>query len=152
MKQNLWGDYDTMGSVFIEKDISPYKGSKNWLINGHSSKTKVWNFTFMKKYANKNYFNQHNTFIVEDGNGYHTYQVVSFAEYDLSLGEDNLYLGWFNNKFESIEEVVNMFKNTDPYVLQRNNEFNYKGQQIITLVTCNMEKKDARYVLMGVEK
>lgn len=151
MKRNPWGEYDSMGSVFIEKDVSPVNDSENWLINGHSSYYKDWNLTFLKKYKDLNYFIANSTFMLEDENGIHTFQIISFSEYDLE-GEENIYLGWYNNKFNSDKNVVDMFKLTNPYVIQKNQGISYDGEQLVTLITCNMKKSDSRYVLMAIEK
>lgn len=151
MKRNPWGNYDSMGSVFIEKDVSPVKTSNNWLINGHSSYNKDWNFTFLKNYAKSDYFKKHLTFQVEMEDGYHQYEIISFAEYDFESNE-NIYDGWFNNKFSNQNEVISMIKATEPYILQRNTGIAYNGKQLITLITCNMKKNDARYVLTAIEK
>lgn len=150
MKRNPWGNYDTMGSVFMEKEISPFIGSNNWLINGHSSFNKDWNFTFLKNYSNKDYFNKHSIYQVEMEDGFHSFKIVSFAEYDYDLGEEQLYLGWYHNNF-SIKEGISMFKETLPYTLVLSAGVEYQGQQIMTLITCNMKKKDSRYVLMAIE-
>lgn len=151
MKRNPWGKYDTMGSVFMEKEISPYEGSNNWLINGHSSKTKDWNFTFLKNYAKQDYLNKYSTFQVELEDGFHTYRILSFAEYDLELNEDTIYMGWYNNNF-TVDEGLTMIKETLHYLLSSNPGTQYQGQQMITVITCNMNKKDSRYVLMGIEQ
>ncbi|MEG0528304.1 MAG: class B sortase [Longicatena sp.] len=150
MKRNPWGDYDTMGSVFMEKEISPFKGSNNWLINGHSSFNKDWNFTFLKNYVKQEYLNKHSTFQVELKDGFHTYRILSFAEYDLELNEDTIYMGWYNNNF-TVDEGISMIKETLPYLLTSNPGLQYQGQQMMTLITCNMKKKDSRYVLMAIE-
>lgn len=151
MKRNPWGDYDSMGSVFMEKEISPYKASNNWLINGHSSKAKDWNFTFLKNYSKQYYLNKHSTFQVELEDGFHTYRIVSFAEYDLELNEESIYMGWYNNNF-TIDEGLSMLKETLPYMLTSNPGIQYQGEQMMTLITCNMNKKDSRYVLFAIEK
>lgn len=150
MKRNPWGEYDSMGSVFMEKEFSPYKGSNNWLINGHSSKTKDWNFTFLKNYAKQDYLNKHSTFQAELEDGFHTYRILSFAEYDLELNEESIYMGWYNNNFTD-DEGIAMIKETLPYLLSSSPGFQYQGEQMMTLITCNMKKEDSRFVIMALE-
>lgn len=150
MLHDIYGHYDTMGAVFMEKQISPLSSSNNYIINGHSSKTKNWNFTFLKKYNDLDYFTKHPEFTFIDKQGTHQYQIISFSEYDLD--DQDTYLGWHNNYFASYAEAKNMFDNTLAYTINRVDGFYYHQQQMITLVTCNMQKHNARYVLQAVEK
>lgn len=66
MKHNVYGNYDTMGAVFIEEQCSQIEASNNYLINGHSSKTRKWSFTFFKNFVRKSYFDANSEFILED--------------------------------------------------------------------------------------
>lgn len=150
MNRNPWGTYDSMGSVFMETNISPFEQSNNWLINGHSSLTKDWNLSFLKNYVKPKYFESNATFQVELKDGFHLYRIVSFAEYDLDQVEDSVYMGWYQNNF-TVDEATSMFNLTSQYILQKTSNYIYTGKQMLTLITCNMNKKDSRYVLMAVE-
>lgn len=150
MKRNLWGSYDSMGSVFIEKEISPIITSNNWIINGHSSYKDNMGITFLRKYSKQEYLTKNSTFQIEMEDGFHVYQVVGFYEYDYKDGEENLYFGWYNNNFTK-EEAMEMFKLNQPFNISRNQGVDFEGQQMVTIITCNMQKADSRYVLMAIE-
>lgn len=150
MLHDPWGNYDTMGSCFMEKQLSPLETSNNYIINGHSSKTKDWNFTFLKNYADKAYFDKHQEFKLIDEDGEHIYQIISFCEYDLD--NPDTYLDWHNNYYANYEQVKTMFDNTLNYAINHIDGFYYHNQQLITLVTCNMQKNNARFVLQAYER
>jgi SrtB family sortase len=144
MNHNVWGNYDTMGAVFIDKTECPLAISNNWIIYGHSSKHRQWAFTFLKNYTEAAYFKANPTFILIDENGEHICSVISFASYNVS--KDDTYMGWYNNRFSNTQAVENMLKGSKPYVLQQKSDFKYDGRQLLTLVTCDMEQLETRYV------
>ena len=111
MKHNLYGEYDTMGSVFT--DAMTYEPD-NLVIYGHASKTKDWNFTFLKKFADQNYFERH-------------------PEFTMPMEEQR----------------KEMFLNTVPYLIQKRDGVMDEGLGIVTLVTCNLNGADVRYVLQA---
>lgn len=149
MLHDPFGNYDTMGSIFMEKQLCPKDISNNFIINGHSSKTKNWNFTFLKNYVDPVYFQEHPEFLLIDDKGSHHYRIISFSEYDLDA--QSTYLDWHNNYFASYEQLKTMLDASLPYVINRINGFYYQDQQLITLVTCNMQKPNSRYVLLAYE-
>ena len=147
MRHNLYGEYDSMGSVFMESQDSPLN-STNWIVNGHSSKTKNWAFTFLKHYADPEYFDTHSTFTLQDEDGLHTYRVLSFGEYDVS---DEFYDGWYQSTFRTHQDVVDMLNDTTANLINHVDHFTYRGQQLMTLITCDMNEDDTRYVLTAYE-
>ena len=144
MKHNLYGEYDTMGSVFT--DAMTYEPD-NLVIYGHASKTKDWNFTFLKKFADQNYFERHPEFTLTEESGKKNCQVVSFGEYDLD--EESVYLGWADAGMPMEEQRREMFLNTVPYLIQKRDGVMDEGLGIVTLVTCNLNGADVRYVLQA---
>lgn len=143
MTHNVYGEVDSMGSVFCD----PYAVMpKNLVIYGHSSKTKDWCFTFLKRYREEEYFENNDSFSLESDTGFSTYQIVSLAEYEI---DDKLtFLDWADSE----ADVEKMFKESVPYLLNKKNGIMYNGESVITLVTCNMEKENARYVLQALSE
>ena len=103
----------------------------------------------LKNYADAAYFKANPTFTLIDKNGEHTCNIISFASYDVS--KDDTYMGWYNNRFSNAQAVENMLKESKPYVLQHKSDFKYDGGQLLTLVTCDMEQADTRYVVFASE-
>lgn len=149
MKHNVYGNYDTMGAVFMEEQDSPIEDSNNYLINGHSSKTKNWSFTFFKNFVRESYFDANSEFILEDDLDEHQYKIISFAEYDID--QEEVYLDWYNNVIQDYDHLKEIMTNSEPYIINRIDGFTYHGQQLLTLITCNMDKKNSRYVLTAIE-
>ena len=149
MRHNVYKEYDSMGALFIDETQCPDDGSNNLIVFGHSSETKDWNFTFLRKYAYKEYYDRFNTLTLYADTGSRQYQIVSFARYDLE--DEDVYLGWHNNLFASNQDAGDMFSETIPYLLQKTEGIVYTGQKMLTLVTCDMSAENARFVLTALE-
>lgn len=147
MKHDPFGRRDDMGSIFT--DPAGYQPD-NMVIYGHSSKRRDEQFTFLKKYAESSYFDAYPALFLENEEGMQEYGVISFGLYDLN--DENTYVMWANQWFDDAEDVKEMFSQTVPYLLQKREGAVYNGQHILTLVTCDMQEKDSRYVLQALEK
>ncbi|MBR3347270.1 MAG: class B sortase [Solobacterium sp.] len=144
LKHNLYGDYDSMGSVFTDPSaIEP----ENLVIYGHSSKTKDWCFTFLKNYADTAYYQSHPSFQLESVSGTVPCRIISFGAYDL---EEEMPCDWADPDPGSETGVADMLKETLPYLIQKTDGIVYDGHGIVTLVTCDMDKKDTRFVMQAV--
>ena len=149
MQHDVYGRYDTMGSVFCDNADGSAVSALNLIIYGHSSRTRDWCFTFLKKYADPDYFCSHPEIRMEEADGTTAFQVVSLARYDLT--DPGSYLGWGDAGL-SAEGAMEMFAATRPYLLQHADGIAWHGQQILTLVTCDMQQEDSRYVLQAVRR
>lgn len=145
-RMSIYHEKDSLGTAFLDENCTPE--SQNRLINGHSSKTKNLQFTFLKNYTHPDYFSQHDTFIMEDDTGKKSYQIVAFCEFDMS--QTPLYIGWLNDHFPTLKATQNMFTLIEPYAIHKQ-DFLYQGERILSLITCNMEKENSRYVLFAIE-
>lgn len=138
--------YDSMGTAFIDQYSS--LDSLNLIINAHSSKEKDIQFTFLKNYADEAYFNQNSSFKLIGRNAAYLCDVYSFAEYDLTLQDVDLV---FYAKPKNKKDLLNMLAFTQPYQIHQN-PISSDFERIITLVTCNMDKENSRYVLQATIK
>lgn len=147
MKHDPFGKTDSMGTLFTDRyGYQP----DNLVIYGHSSRKRDEQFTFLKKYADAEYFQNHGEVILEDASGGHFYRIASFGLYDMQ--DENTYAMWASDWFDTDEEVERMFAETVPYLLQKRDGIFYHGQHVLTLVTCDMEKPDSRFVLQALEE
>lgn len=144
LRHNLYGDYDTMGSVFTDPSAAE---PKNLVIYGHSSRTKDWCFTFLRNYAEEKYYQSHPSFQLESAAGTVPCRILSFGSYDV---EADIPFGWADPDPETETEVEMMVQETVPYLLQHTDGIVYQGQGIVTLVTCDMTKPDTRFVIQAV--
>lgn len=144
LKHNLYGNFDTMGSVFTDPSaVEP----ENLVIYGHSSKTKDWCFTFLKNYAEAAYYQSHPSFQLESVSGTVPCRIISFGAYDL---EEDIPFDWADPDPGKKAGVEDMLKETLPYLLQKTDGVVYDGHGIVTLVTCDMNKTDTRFVMQAV--
>ena len=150
MNHNLYHQYDCMGALFADAALCPLAASQNWIISGHSSKTQDWNLTFLKQYAEAEYYRLHPFLEMEEESGTSRYRVASFGRYDLE--KEETCLDWTANQFADRDAVLEMFRNTEPHLLNHTDGLQYQGQRILTVVTCDMDSADARFVLQALEE
>lgn len=141
-RKNIYGEEDSMGSVFC--DEGPYEPA-NLVIYGHASRTKDRCFSFLQKLADRSYYESHPYFTLESENGKSLCRIVSFARYDLE--DESTYLGWAEPAPGDIRE---MFSGTVPYLLEHTQGITDAGNGIVTLVTCDLDMQDGRYVVQAV--
>ena len=150
MNHDLYGKKDGCGAVFIDKkEVSDE--SNNIIVYGHSSIKKDCNFTFFKSYKEKTYFDNNEYFTYTDAEGEHKYQILFMSMHDLN-DSNGVYLDWYNSYFHSIEEFIEVLNKTSEYAVTDKRPFILnENDKILTLVTCDMSKKDARFVLFAKE-
>ena len=145
LDHNVFKRKDSMGAPFIDHVMDGE--DRNTVIYGHSSAIKDWNFTFLKNYADTSYFHEYPYFTVESDSGEDTYIILMIGRYDLS--DESEECQW-SSATDSAEELTDMLQEASLKALQIRKGIAYNGQQIITLVTCDMRGKDDRYVLSAV--
>ncbi|MCI6271519.1 MAG: class B sortase [Erysipelotrichaceae bacterium] len=150
MNHDLYGKKDGCGAVFIDKkEVSDE--SNNIIVYGHSSIKKDCNFTFFKSYKEKTYFDNNEYFTYTDAEGEHKYQVLFMSMHDLN-DSNGVYLDWYNSYFHSTEEFIEVLNKTSEFSVTDKRPFTLdENDKILTLVTCDMSKKDARFVLFAKE-
>ena len=141
---NMQGQMDSMGSIFTE---TMPRSVCNLVVYGHSSKWRTGQFTFLKRYAEADYYQAHPYILLEDDRGTRRYRIVSFSRYDLQA--DETYMGWCEADFEN-DDAAAMFQATKMYHLRETQGIIYRGEDILTLVTCDMDAENARFVLQAV--
>ena len=150
-RHNVYGHSDPMGAPFIDHLMDPVE-DQNIVVFAHSSPTEDWNFTFLKKYADEGYFNTHPTFTVESKMGTYEYTILLLEHYDTD-NEDEWY-DWAEPNYGSVEETTAMFQEAANHAVQIRYGIPYDGQNIMTLVTCdipsNLSGKNMRYVIQAV--
>lgn len=139
-------NYSSMGSAFIDRYSS--LESYNLIINAHSSKEKDTQFTFLKNYIDEDYFYQNLNFKLISNQGIYLCTVYSFSEYDLN--DADVYPIWYFNP-KNKKDLFKLLALTEPYQIHQN-PISSDFERIITLVTCNMNKENSRYVLQAIVK
>lgn len=151
MTHNMYGKKDSCGAVFIDSNEFSDE-SNNIIVYGHSSTKKNCNFTFFKNFKDKTYFNKNEYFTYTDKDGEHKYEILFMSLIDME-SIDGVYLDWYNSYFHDTDEFDDVLNKTSEYSVSEKREFTIdEDDKILTLVTCDMSKKDARFVLFAKEK
>lgn len=146
LHHDIYNKEDKFGTVFLDNDFT----DENLLIYGHSSTKKDIIFTFMKKYLNDDFYNENNTFKITLENEEKEYQILALKSLNLEVDNDR---SFFKTNFDTLENKLNYINNfydkadkifTENISISKNNK-------LITFVTCDLEKKDARFLILASE-
>ena len=146
-RRDLYGDSDSMGTVFIDDNSAP--DAFNLILNGHSSKSRDTHFSFLKQFVDPLYFKEHDRLLLIDENGERLYETVSFHEIDYER-ERNVEHDFYRGDFSSMEALDEALRKLDRYVINKRIIDTAYGD-MLTLITCNMDKNDSRYILIARE-
>ena len=141
--KNYKKEYDKYGTPMI--DYTSSASADNIIINAHSSSKSDVMFTPFK---NKDYILANKTYNVETVDGNKTVQLVSYFLVDLSA--DDADLSWLQTNWRNSSE---MSRYIDSVITKSEIDFNInisEVEQIVTLVTCDLSKDNARFILVGV--
>lgn len=136
------GQYNRMGSIFMDAEVSSDLSADNTLIYGHSVDIGGM-FTNLKDFADKSFFSDHPYFWLLTEQQNYKCLILSFYE-----GNDSgaVYTTSFG---DYRDEVLENVKNEAYYYRNLDTE----GHQFVTLSTCNLNygfNSDQRYVLMAM--
>lgn len=145
LEYNIYKEKDKYGTIFLENDFD----DNNLFIYGHSSSEQDVFFTFMKRYLEnkkedlkdilnfeiilddekiKYYISAIKTFDLEDFK-----EDLSFMDIIDDKGKTTKYIKNFHKKANKIFRIIDSKKNKYP---------------LITFITCDLTKKDARYIVL----
>ena len=142
---SIYGEYDIFGVPFLDASID-YETTDNLIIHGHSTYSKDLLFTFFSKYISDSSWGESNrTFYWTDDTGTYEYSIIAVTQ--LEVNEDDSDMYWFNWSWNSnMEKVAYMMNIINSADVIYSSSFNYT-ENFITLVTCNMDNTDERYVI-----
>lgn len=145
LDHDMYGKQKRAGSIYIQRINSPDFSDPNTVIYGHNMLNGSM-FAALKKYRNREFFNQHSTIRVCVPGHVYTYNIVSAFVYD-----DRHILNSFD--FYSTEGFGDFIKDcTEPPTLIKNVSDDYSlstEDRIITLSTCTSAETE-RYLVVGV--
>lgn len=157
-KNKQWGDYwmthnvffedDTLGCAFLDEQ-TPLNSSNNLRINGHASYANNRMFTFLKQYLDSDYFNIHATFILEELFAKSTYEIIFMARYDVE-SDSLVSANWLQANL-SKTDVEKMMEADKDAIIQIRELSLTEQEKYITLVSCDMQHKNYRYVVFAHE-
>lgn len=145
LNTSIYGVYDIFGVPFVDYSID-LDDTDNIIIYAHSTYSKDILFTFFSDYINDpDNVADKMTFTWTDETGTYEYRIIAATQIDANSEDKDLY--WyessFTTKLEKTEYVVTMLENAQA-VFDTSYDPN---NRLITLVTCNMDNDDERYIL-----
>ncbi len=124
---NVNGEYDEMGSIFMDFENASDFSDFNTLIYGHSVMGTGGMFTDLNKYEDKAFFDGHKEIYIFTPNGNYKGNVVCYAQTtDRSI--------FYYQNCENHEEHINELKYNSLYA----NDVEIKGN-LVTLSTCDLD-------------
>lgn len=145
LNTSIYGVYDIFGVPFVDYSID-LDDTDNIIIYAHSTYRKDLLFTFFEDYINNpDNVTDKMTFTWTDETGTYKYRIIAGTQIDANSEDKDMY--WyefeFTTKLEKTDYVVSMLENADVIF---DTSYNPNGT-LITLVTCNMDNDDERYIL-----
>ena len=142
---SIYGKEDIFGVPFVDATID-LNDTENIIIHAHSTYNKDLLFTFFEDYVNDpEKAKGELEYKWTDDSGTYTYMIISATMIDANSEGRDLY--WYRDDFSDKQEktayVTEMVSKAN---VTYGNEYN-PNEKLITLVTCNMDDNNYRYVL-----
>ena len=132
------GEYNALGSIFMDYRNNPNLEDNNTIIYGHNMKSDEM-FGTLQNYKNQEYYDNHK--ILYYFTQEKKYEIKLIAGYTASLEDDIYNLNEINQ--EQKEKLLQKSDFKSDVNINQNDK-------LITLSTCSYEYEDARYILIGI--
>lgn len=143
LRMNFYCEYSISGIPFV--DYRWVEGSDNLIIYGHDMLNDTM-FGSLKRYEDREYFEEYSTIEWETGEGLEVYEV--FAVMYVHKTDD-----WYNF-IDAPDEAA--FEDWMEYIRSRavvtGDDFPVYGQKLLTLSTCHGSGNDGRMLVVAMEK
>ena len=141
----------TYGALFLDysNTLTEQKQDKNLVIYGHHMKNGSM-FANLVKYKSLNFYKQHPTVDFSTLYGKSTYKIYAAFVLNASKADDNGYVyNIYRNKFSDGEDFDDWYSEAaERSIINTGVDVEY-GDDIITLVTCDYDFENARFVVMA---
>lgn len=149
LKHTYKKEYNSNGSIFLDKDYDFNKPSENLLIYGHRNKVGLM-FDELVKYKDEAFYQEHSTIRFTTEKEDSTYEIISaFKSRVYYQDETNVFRYYYfvnaNDKAE-YDEYVSNCKKSSLYDTGVTAEY---GEQLLTLSTCDYEVEDGRFAVVA---
>lgn len=143
----------TYGALFLDysNTLTEQRRDKNLVIYGHHMKNGSM-FANLVKYKSINFYKQHPTVDFSTLYGKSTYKIYAAFVLNASKADDNGYVyNIYRNKFSDEEDFNGWYSEAaERSIINTGVDVEY-GDNIITLVTCDYDFENARFVVMARE-
>ncbi len=143
-RMDIYENYDSMGTPFIDEVSS--LDSENIIIQGHSSNKNNFLFSFvgdLTKESKKDF-----RFILNDKE----VDLVMIGVAEIDLTKDNVWLGYYQQDFRSGEKEMMISQFLEKAFIKYEEGIVNDATNFITLVTCDVDEENSRFVIIAREK
>ncbi len=143
LRTDLYGDYHTSGSIFLEAANSPDFSDLYNIVYGHNMRNGTMFGTLRKYRDNDGFYEENRYFTIYTPRGAYRYLIFGYGEvredseiYAVGFGPDAAY-----------QQLINVMLSTS---LRSTGVVPTVTEQIVTLSTCTASGDDYRFVVYGV--
>ena len=146
LRRNFYGEKARQGCLYVQESCSVFPASDQIVIFGHNMKDGSM-FSCLRKYLNKNFFEEHPTITFNTLTDRGEYEI--FSVFTISATSDNefpFYDHVYLPNEETFQSVIDTCKGMSLYDTGIVPQF---GDKILTLITCEYTKENGRLVVMA---
>ncbi|MCI9270667.1 MAG: class B sortase [Dorea sp.] len=146
LRRNYQGEWDINGSLFLQWNCKVPDG-RNLIIYGHNMNSGAM-FGNLDNYADAGYCREHPKIFFQTMEGIAEYEIVSVMKADIRM------FPFQQAEFQDMEGLQDYLLQAKALRLfeMGKDEETEKAEQVLTLVTCSYEWKNARNVVVAVKK
>ena len=146
LRRNYQGEWDINGSLFLQWNCKVPDG-RNLIIYGHNMNSGAM-FGNLDNYADAGYCREHPTIYFQTMEGIAEYEIVSVMKADIRM------FPFQQAEFQDMEGLWDYLLQAEALGLFeiRENDKSEEAEQVLTLVTCSYEWKNARNVVVAVKR
>lgn len=142
LRRNYRGDYDINGSLFLQADCILGE-SRNLIIYGHNMNSGAM-FGNLDRYASYDYWKAHPKVFFQTLEGIGEYQIAAVLKADVSMFD-------FQQGFQNPQEIKAYVERAKALALFETKVTGEGSEDVLTLITCSYEWKQARNILVAVK-
>ena len=148
LTHNFNQEYDSNGSIFLDKDCVIYPRSTNLIVYGHHMKSGKM-FGQLQKYASKSYWEKHSTIQFDSIYEKAEYQVM-FAFRSQVYNDNDIVFKYYQFIDANSEEEFNSYMTEmEALSLYDTGVTASYGDSLLTLSTCDNSQTDGRFVVVA---
>lgn len=145
LRKNFFGDYNTLGCVYMDYRCNANASSANTILHGHSTRNANKVFNKLHKYKELDFLNQNPIIHFDTLTDTYDYKVFAVMILNMTAADGEVYTGCYHANVAIMNELDNIRARSlfDTTVDVQT------GDQLLTLSTCTFEGRDLRLVVMA---
>lgn len=152
LTHNYKNEYTNYGSIYINSNSNIKDDNSNVIIYGHDMKDGQM-FSDLVKYTSEQYYKEHPTIRIMTDVSENEYEIVSvFKSRVFYKDEKNVFRFYQNYNLSDENKYNDYVENCKKLQLYNTNVEAKKGDQLITLITCEYSQENGRIVIVARKK